>query len=163
MSTDVAADTSVIKALKRIRMPQNQRNREFWLLLFACAISGAALTLVQLGALGVIDPMILAIGGGLAALAFALHIVLRFVASDADPFVVPIATLLTGLGIAMIYRIDIAFKNTGWNAYSTKQLAWTAISLAGAIAVVILLRTTASCSGTPTSSASPATLCSIRW
>ena len=140
MSTDVQADTTVIKALRRLRMPQTQRNREFWLLLFACAISGAALTLVQLGALGVIDPMILAIGGGLAALAFALHIVLRFVASDADPFVVPIATLLTGLGIAMIYRIDIAFKNTGWNAYSTKQLAWTAISLAGAIVVVILLR-----------------------
>ena len=140
MSTDVQADTTVIKALKRLRMPQSQRNREFWLLLFACAISGAALTLVQLGALGVIDPMILAIGGGLAALAFALHIVLRFVASDADPFVLPIATLLSGLGIAMIYRIDIAFKNTGWDAYSTKQLAWTAISLAGAIAVVILLR-----------------------
>ena len=134
MSTDVAADTSVIKALKRIRMPQNQRNREFWLLLFAVAISGAALTLVQLGALGLIDPMILAIGGGLAVLAFALHFVLRVVATNADPFVLPIATLLTGLGIAMIYRIDIAKSLTGWNAYSTKQLAWTAISLAGAIA-----------------------------
>ncbi|KDA05157.1 cell division protein FtsW [Microbacterium sp. CH12i] len=140
MSTDVAADTAVIKALKRMRMPQTQRNREFWLLLFACAISGAALTLVQLGALGLIDPFILFIGGGLAVLAFALHIVLRVVASDADPFVLPIATLLTGLGIAMIYRIDIAEHNTGWNAYSTKQLAWTAISLAGAIVVVILLR-----------------------
>ncbi|MFK4852011.1 FtsW/RodA/SpoVE family cell cycle protein [Microbacterium sp. ZW T6_19] len=140
MSTDVAADTSVIKALRSIRMPQTQRNREFGLLLFATVISGASLTLVQLGALGVIDPMILAIGGGLAALAFALHIVLRVVARDADPFVLPIATLLTGLGIAMIYRIDIAKAYTGWDAYSTKQLAWTAISLAGAIAVVILLR-----------------------
>ncbi|MFT4260072.1 FtsW/RodA/SpoVE family cell cycle protein [Microbacterium sp.] len=140
MSTDVAADTSVIKALRKLRMPQTQRNREFWLLLFATAISGGALTLVQLGALGTIDPMILAIGGGLAVLAFALHVVLRIVARDADPFVVPIATLLTGLGIAMIYRIDIAKAYTGWAAYSTKQLAWTAISLAGAIAVVILLR-----------------------
>ncbi len=140
MSTDVAADTSVITALRRLRLPQTQRNREFWLLLFAVAISGSALTLVQLGALGLIDPMILAIGGGLAALAFALHIVLRIVARDADPFVLPIATLLTGLGIAMIYRIDIAKALTGWNAYSTKQLAWTAISLAGAIATVVLLR-----------------------
>ena len=140
MSVDVTADTSVIKALKRIRMPQTQRNREFWLLLFSCALSGAALTLVQLGALGLIDPMILLIGGGLAVLAFALHIVLRLVARDADPFVLPIATLLTGLGIAMIYRIDIAVANTGWDAYSTKQLAWTAISLMGAIALVILLR-----------------------
>jgi cell division protein FtsW (lipid II flippase) len=140
MTTDVAADTAVVKALKRMRLPQTQRNREFWLLLFACAISGAALALVQLGALGFIDPFILFIGGGLAVLAFALHIVLRFVASDADPFVVPIATLLTGLGIAMIYRIDIAKHYTGWSAYSTKQLAWTAISLAGAIVVVIVLR-----------------------
>ncbi|WP_091228449.1 FtsW/RodA/SpoVE family cell cycle protein [Microbacterium sp. 3J1] len=140
MSADVTADTAVIKALRKMRMPQTQRNREFWLLLFAVAISGASLTLVQLGALGLIDPMILAIGGGLAVLAFALHFVLRAVASDADPFVLPIATLLTGLGIAMIYRIDIAESLTGWNAYSTKQLAWTAISLAGAITVVILLR-----------------------
>jgi cell division protein FtsW (lipid II flippase) len=140
MTTDVVVDTAVVKALKRMRLPQTQRNREFWLLLFACAISGAALALVQLGALGFIDPFILFIGGGLAVLAFALHIVLRFVASDADPFVVPIATLLTGLGIAMIYRIDIAKHYTGWSAYSTKQLAWTAISLAGAIVVVIVLR-----------------------
>ena len=140
MSADVAADTSVIKALKRLRMPQTQRNREFWLLLFACGLSGAALTLVQLGALGRIDPMILFIGGGLAVLAFALHFVLRFVARDADSFVLPIATLLTGLGIAMIYRIDLAKDLTGWNAYSTKQLAWTAISLIGAITAVILLR-----------------------
>lgn len=140
MSTGVAADTAVIKALKRMRLPQTQRNREFWLLLFACALSGAALTLVQLGALGLIDPMILFIGGGLAVLAFALHVVLRIVASDADPFVLPIATLLTGLGIAMIYRIDIARNLTGWDAYSSKQLAWTAVSLAGAIALVIALR-----------------------
>jgi cell division protein FtsW (lipid II flippase) len=139
MSTDVSADTAVIKALKRLRTPQKQRNRELWLLLFAILIAGASLTLVQLGALGTIDPMILAIGGGLAVLVFALHIVLRIVASDADPFVLPIATLLTGVGIAMIYRIDIAKGFTGWN-YSTKQLAWTAISIAGAIAVVILLR-----------------------
>ena len=138
--TAVSADTSVLTALRKIRTPQKQRNREFWLLLFAVAISAAALTLVQLGALGAIDPMIFVIGGILAALAFALHVVLRVVASDADPFVVPIATLLTGLGIAMIYRIDIAKGLTGWDAFSSKQLAWTGISIAGAIAVVILLR-----------------------
>lgn len=138
--TDVSADTSVMKALKKIRMPQKQRNREFWLLLFALAIAGASLTLVQLGALDAIDPMILAIGGGLAVLAFALHVVLRVVASDADPFVLPIATVLSGVGIAMIYRIDIAHQLSGWPAFSNKQLAWAAISIAGAIALVIALR-----------------------
>ncbi|WP_417555808.1 FtsW/RodA/SpoVE family cell cycle protein [Microbacterium sp.] len=138
--TDVAADTSVLKALKRIRMPQKQRNREFWLLLFALLLAGGALTLVQMGALRAIDPMVLYMGGGLAVLAFAVHVVLRAVASDADPFVLPIATVLTGMGIAMIYRIDIAKKLAGWAMFSNKQLAWTAISLIGVIALVIALR-----------------------
>ena len=55
----------------------------------------------------------------------ALHIALRFVARDADPFVLPIATVLNGLGIAMIYRIDIADGDSGWESASVRQIAWT--------------------------------------
>ena len=40
----------------------------------------------------------------------------------------------------MIYRIDIAVELDGWDAYSTKQLAWSAIAIVGAIAIVVLLR-----------------------
>ena len=138
MSVD--ADTRIVRALRRVRMPQTQRNRELALLLFAILVAGAAITLVQLGALGRIDPQILALGGGLTVIVLALHIVLRIVAPNADPFVVPIATLLTGLGIAMIYRIDIADGVQGWGAFSVRQLAWAAISIAGAVAVVIALR-----------------------
>jgi cell division protein FtsW (lipid II flippase) len=136
----VAADTSVMKALRRIRMPQKQRNRELGLLLFAFLVNGAAVASVQLGAMGAIDPSFLYFCGGLAALALALHIVLRFVARDADPFVVPIATILTGLGLAMIYRIDIEIDSAGWDAASTRQLAWAGIAIAAAVAVVLLLR-----------------------
>ena len=136
----VQADTSVLRALKRIRMPQKQRNRELALLLFALVISGAAVALVQLGALGAIDPSFLWYCGVLALLALGLHVVLRFVARDADPFVVPIGTLLTGLGIAMIYRIDIGYRDSGWDAASTRQLAWAAIAFALAIVVVLALR-----------------------
>ena len=138
--TDVTADTSVIKALKKIRMPQKQRNRELVLLLFALVIAAAALTLVDLGTGQEINATVLMIGGGLAVLVLALHVVLRIVASDADPFVLPIATVLTGLGIAMIYRIDLAKELEGWGAFANRQLAWAAISLAGAIATVIALR-----------------------
>lgn len=138
--TDVTADTTVVRALRRLRAPQTQRNRELGLLIFACAINGAAVALVQLGALGAIEWTFIIFGGGLTALVFALHIVLRLRAADADPFVVPIATLLTGLGIAMIYRIDIAKDRHGWEAFSAKQLAWAALALIGAIAVVLLLR-----------------------
>jgi cell division protein FtsW (lipid II flippase) len=136
----VSTDTAVVRALRRLRVPQTQRNRELALLVFAFAINGSAVALVQLGAVGAIDWTFLVYCGGLTALVVALHIVLRLRARDADPFVVPIATLLTGLGLAMIYRIDIARERHGWEAFSTRQLAWAAIALVGAIAVVLLLR-----------------------
>ncbi|MDT0182574.1 FtsW/RodA/SpoVE family cell cycle protein [Microbacterium sp. ARD31] len=136
----LSTDTAVIRALKRIRVPQTQRNRELFLLVFAFAINAGALVLVQLGELGAVDWTFVVYCGGPTALIVALHIVLRLKARAADPFVVPIATLLTGLGIAMIYRIDLARDRNGWEAFSTRQLAWAAIALVLAIVVVILLR-----------------------
>ncbi|WP_127473634.1 FtsW/RodA/SpoVE family cell cycle protein [Microbacterium sulfonylureivorans] len=136
----VSTDTAVVRALRRIRVPQTQRNRELALLVFAFAINGSAVALVQLGAIGAIDWTFLVYCGGLTALVVALHIVLRLRARDADPFVVPIATLLTGLGLAMIYRLDIAMERHGWEAFSTRQLAWAAIALIGAVLVVLLLK-----------------------
>jgi len=136
----VSTDTAVVRALRRIRVPQTQRNRELALLVFAFAINGSAVALVQLGALGAIDWTFLVYCGGLTALVVALHILLRLRARDADPFVVPIATLLTGLGLAMIYRLDIARDRHGWEAFSTRQLAWAAIALICAVIVVLLLR-----------------------
>jgi cell division protein FtsW (lipid II flippase) len=137
---DLTADTAVVRALKKIRVPQTQRNRELALLVFALVINACAVALVQLGATGVIDAKFLLYCGGPAALAIALHILLRLRARAADPFVLPIATLLTGLGIAMIYRIDIAKRYHGWEAYSTRQLAWSLIALVGAILVVYFLK-----------------------
>ncbi|WP_251455113.1 FtsW/RodA/SpoVE family cell cycle protein [Microbacterium sp. Marseille-Q6648] len=136
----LSTDTAVIRALKRIRVPQTQRNRELFLLVFAFAINAGALVLVQLGELGAVDWTFVVYCGGPTALIVALHIVLRLKARAADPFVVPIATLLTGLGIAMIYRIDLARDRNGWEAFSTRQLAWAGIALVLAIVVVILLR-----------------------
>ncbi|MDQ7876911.1 FtsW/RodA/SpoVE family cell cycle protein [Microbacterium sp. QXD-8] len=135
----VSTDTAVVRALRRIRVPQTQRNRELALLVFAFAINGSAIALVQLGALGAIDWTFLVYCGGLTALVIALHILLRLRARDADPFVVPIATLLTGLGLAMIYRLDLNWERHGWEAYSTRQLAWAAIALIAAILVVMFL------------------------
>ncbi|MFT4220120.1 MAG: FtsW/RodA/SpoVE family cell cycle protein [Microbacterium sp.] len=140
MAAELSTDTAVVRALKGIRMPQKQRNRELALLVFALIINGAAVALVQLGATGILDPKFLIYCGGPAALAVALHILLRLRAPQADPFVLPVATLLTGLGIAMIYRIDVHFGAHGWAAYSTRQLAWLLIALVGAILVVFFLK-----------------------
>ncbi len=136
----VSADTAVVRALRRIRVPQTQRNRELALLVFAFAINGSAVALVQLGASGAIDWTFLVYCGGLTALVIALHILLRLRARSADPFVVPIATLLTGLGLAMIYRLDLYWERHGWDAYSTRQLAWAAIALIAGLLVVMFLK-----------------------
>ncbi|WP_447946309.1 FtsW/RodA/SpoVE family cell cycle protein [Microbacterium lacticum] len=136
----VTTDTTVVKALRRIRTPQTQRNRELGLLLFAFLINGAAVALVQLGATGHIDWTFLYYCGGLTVLVLGLHIVLRYRAPQADPFVVPIATVLSGLGLAMIYRIDIEDGDTGWAALSTRQLVWLVIAIGAAVAIVVLLR-----------------------
>lgn len=124
----------------RIHLPAKLRNLELVLLIFACLLNGAAVVLVQLGALGEIQTEIIWMGGGLALLAIGMHVALRFVAPDADPFVLPIATLLNGLGIAEIYRLDIAAKNSGWEADGVRQIVWTAIAMSIAFAVILVIR-----------------------
>ena len=94
----LSVDTSVIKALRRIRIPQTIRNRELFLLIFALVITASAVALVQLGALGAINWTFLVYVGAIAALVLGLHIVLRVMAPNADPFVVPISTVLTNAG-----------------------------------------------------------------
>jgi len=73
-------------------------------------------------------------------LVLAMHIALRIVATDADPFILPIATLLNGLGIAMIYRLDLAEGFEGWRMASIRQIVWTSIAMTLAIVVIVLLR-----------------------
>jgi cell division protein FtsW (lipid II flippase) len=124
----------------KLREPARLRNLEFLLLLVACAIDAVAICLVQLGALGEIDSTLFTYGLGLTVLVFAMHFTMRLVAPDADPFILPIITVLNGLGIAMIYRIDIAKRLTGWEGAGLRQMAWTALAIALAIAVIVIVR-----------------------
>lgn len=145
-NTSVAESRSAARAaaatgpIKRLRLPAKLRNLELFLLLIACAINAAAIVLVQLGAIGHVDLTLVYLGAGLAALVIGMHVALRFVAPQADPFLLPIATALTGLGIAEIYRIDIHFGDSGWDSAGIKQIAWTAIAIVCALAVIIVIR-----------------------
>src|SRR4051794_37993211 len=86
----------------RLRASARRRNLELVLLVGALVLSGAAIVLVQLGALGRLDGTVLGFDAALAVLVIAGHVSLRVVAPEADPFVFPIAVLLNGIGIAEI-------------------------------------------------------------
>jgi cell division protein FtsW (lipid II flippase) len=126
--------------VKRLRLPAKLRNLELFLLVIACGINAAAIVLVQLGALGHVDLTLVYLGAGLSALVVGMHIALRFVAPQADPFLLPIATLLNGIGIAEIYRIDIHYGDSGWDSAGIKQIVWSAIAIVCAILVVVVIR-----------------------
>ena len=128
------------RVVLRVRMPQKLRNLELGLLLIALGLSALALALVQWGARGTLDWSLLTYAAGLAGLTLGLHFVLRLGARDADPFVVPIATMLNGLGIAMIHRLDIAAGSSGWDAAGVRQIAWTAVALTIAIGVLLIVK-----------------------
>jgi cell division protein FtsW (lipid II flippase) len=116
------------------------RNVELVLLLVAFGINAASLVLVQLGALGAVDWVELGWCSILTGLVLLIHVVMRFVAPSADALILPVATVLNGIGIAEIYRIDLAVNNTGWDSVAHKQIAWSALALGGAFAVIVLIR-----------------------
>jgi cell division protein FtsW (lipid II flippase) len=136
-----APRTSLTNTIRvRLRVPARLRNLELVLLLIACGVVAFAIVLVQLGALGHVDSTIVTISAGLAVLVLAMHLVMRIVAPQADPLILPIVTLLNGIGIAEIYRIDIAVGASGWNSAGIRQIVWTGIAIVIAIAVLIIVR-----------------------
>ncbi|MEN9910801.1 MAG: hypothetical protein RLZZ441_369 [Actinomycetota bacterium] len=124
----------------RLKVPTKLRNLEATLIIFAMIVTSAALALVDLGATGKLNPTIIGLSLGLGAIVLAMHVAQRFVARDADPLILPIVTLLNGLGIAMIYRLDLSAGLTGWQANATRQMVWTAIAIVVAIVVIIVVR-----------------------
>jgi len=130
--------TSTIRL--KLRVPARLRNLELLLVLFSIVIMLSAITLVQLGALGAVDESVLVAGALLGVLVLAMHFTLRVVASEADPFILPLATALNGLGIAMIYRVDLAEQLFGWSNGGVRQMGWTAAAIIIAITIVVLVR-----------------------
>jgi len=130
--------TSTIRL--RLRVPARQRNLELLLLIIVSIINCAAIALVQLGAMHKLDGSIIALGVALAVLGLVVHIALRVVASQADPFILPISALLNGLGIAEIYRIDLAKHLSGWDSAGVRQVVWTAMAMVIALVVLLVIR-----------------------
>jgi cell division protein FtsW (lipid II flippase) len=121
-------------------VPPTRRNVELVLLLFAIAVAEAAYAIVGLTVQGTVPQDWWLVGGGLALLVLAVHAVLRWRARYADPVILPIVTVLNGLGLVMIHRLDLAHHFNKSTSLATRQLAWSAIGVACAIAVIIYVR-----------------------
>lgn len=99
-----------------------RRNTELGLIILVVIIIGAAYALASLGKDAVIPPNVLAFLGVVLALLLVAHVVVRRVAPDADPTLLPLAGLLNGLGFVFIARID---EKLAW-----QQATWTTVGIA---------------------------------
>ena len=120
--------------------PRRGRNVELLLIALAIGVVVLAYVNVEVAANGSVPPDLLGHAGLLAAIALVFHVVLRWRASYADPLILPIITLLNGLGVVMIHRLDIAAGRDFTEGLAFKQLQWTALGVAIALGVLVLLR-----------------------
>ncbi|MUH46283.1 MAG: FtsW/RodA/SpoVE family cell cycle protein, partial [Actinobacteria bacterium] len=87
---------------------QNRRNVELALLIGAWVIGVFGTLQVGWATSEGMTPRLWITVGVVGILALAMHVVVRRWATFADPIILPVATLLTILGLVMIYRIDVA-------------------------------------------------------
>ncbi len=121
----------------------NRRNTELVLLLFAVAIPVLAYANVGLAKDGSVPGGMLGYGLGLGLLAAVAHLMVRRFARYADPLMLPIATLLNGLGLVFIYRLDLEPSITTRGLGGPKapgQLLWSALAVAVFIGILVLLK-----------------------
>ncbi len=121
----------------------NRRRTEAWLLGFVVLITVFGYGYTELSMKG-------SLPGGLAGFAISVffialvpHLVVRRFAPRADPLILPLATLLTGIGLVLLHRLDITYAEKPRLKIAqaaTGQLVWTVIGVAVCIAILILLR-----------------------
>ncbi len=107
-------------------------------MVFAVLVALAAYASVGYVQTGELPASLAAYGAGLGVLVLVAHGVVRKFAPYADPILLPVATLLNGLGLVLIYRIDLAQESQPGDP--SQQLAWTAVGIGLFCAVLVLIR-----------------------
>ncbi|GAA3787874.1 FtsW/RodA/SpoVE family cell cycle protein [Sphaerisporangium flaviroseum] len=120
-----------------VPMTAKRRGAQLVMLAFAVAIVMVAYANVGLGRNGQIPAGMLTYGLGLGGLMLAAYFVLARFAPWADPLVLPLVTLVNGLGLVMIYRIE---QSTPKLASASNQLFWTAMGVVMFSVTLIVLR-----------------------
>ncbi|MCX5012906.1 FtsW/RodA/SpoVE family cell cycle protein [Streptomyces sp. NBC_00555] len=140
----VVTNTTTIGAIEA----PSRRNTELLLLGFAVVIPMFAYANVGLAINGSLPPGMVLYGLGLAALAGVAHVVVRRYAKYADPLLLPLAILLNGLGLVLIWRLDqserlqnLAKRSFGgFSPSAPNQMLYTALAIALFAAVLLILK-----------------------
>lgn len=140
----VVTNTTTIGAIEA----PSRRNTELAMLAFAVVIPIFAYLNVGLAVNDEVPSGMIGYGLGIGLLAGVGHLVVRKFAPYADPLLLPLATLLNGLGLVLIWRLDqsprlIARAEGAYGAFSPdapKQLLYSAIGIALFVAVLLLLK-----------------------
>ncbi|MEU3842094.1 FtsW/RodA/SpoVE family cell cycle protein [Streptomyces sp. NPDC028635] len=114
-----------------------RRGVELALIVVAVLLSVCGYCVVGLGRTGAVPPGAAGYGAGLGVLALLAHLIVRLRARYADPLLLPIGVLLNGLGLVLIYRLDL--ETPGDRAAPT-QLVWSTLGVGLFIVVVAMLR-----------------------
>ncbi|MEV7791715.1 FtsW/RodA/SpoVE family cell cycle protein [Streptomyces sp. NPDC087512] len=118
------------------RLPR-RRGIELALIVMAVLLSVFGYCNVGLAQQGTLPPGAAGYGAGLGVLAVLAHLAVRLRAPCADPLLLPIGVLLNGLGLVLIYRLDL---ETPDDRAAPAQLVWSTLGVALFIVVVLLLR-----------------------
>ncbi|MBE8472602.1 FtsW/RodA/SpoVE family cell cycle protein [Streptomyces justiciae] len=133
------AGTTVVRAdppAPAVRLPR-RRGVELALIVVAVLLSVYGYCAVGLARHGTVPPGAAGYGAGLGVLALVAHLAVRYRAPYADPLLLPIGVLLNGLGLVLIYRLDL--ETPGDRAAPT-QLVWSTVGVALFIVTALFLR-----------------------
>ncbi|MFO7251245.1 MAG: FtsW/RodA/SpoVE family cell cycle protein [Actinomycetes bacterium] len=119
-------------------MTPKRRGAQLFMLAFAIGIIMAAYASVGLGMNGQVPAGMLTYGLGLGGLMLVAYLVLAKFAPWADPLILPLVTLVNGIGLVMIYRIENAPYENG--ASATQQITWTALGIVMFTVTLLVLR-----------------------
>ncbi|MFD3941507.1 FtsW/RodA/SpoVE family cell cycle protein [Streptomyces sp. NPDC058579] len=136
----VVTNTTTIGAIEA----PSRRNTELALLAFAVVIPVFAYLNVGLAIDGEVPSGMLGYGLGLGLLATVAHLVVRKFAPYADPLLLPLATLLNGMGLVLIWRLDqsprIIARYKTFSPDAPNQMLYSAIAIAMFVGVLLLLK-----------------------
>ncbi|MDX3529821.1 FtsW/RodA/SpoVE family cell cycle protein [Streptomyces sp. ID05-39B] len=139
MSSTTNSPTHHTSTIGSIGTP-SRRNTELALLVFAVLIPVFAYVNVGLAINDKVPPGLLAYGLGLGLLAGVGHLAVRKFAPYADPLLLPLATLLNGLGLVVIWRLDQSEKLNNYADAAPRQLLYSAMGVALLVVVLIFLK-----------------------